>query len=94
MKYVITHQDGSPVDPKAIYFVLRVDKKSATPSPEQDEELAATRGALKWYAARTPKAHNAKAARATILKAELQDLKNQHHFNDTRADSHPPQSDP
>lgn len=26
-KYKIEHTDGSPIDPEAIYFVLRIDKK-------------------------------------------------------------------
>jgi len=25
-KYVVTHRDGSPVDPEAFYLVLRLDK--------------------------------------------------------------------
>lgn len=25
MKYTVTHTDGSPVDPGAVYYVLRID---------------------------------------------------------------------
>lgn len=44
MKYIITKADGSPVDPSARYFVLRVD--GANSSPERD----IARNAVKDYA--------------------------------------------
>lgn len=31
MKYTVTHTDGSPVDPGAVYYVLRIDDAKHSP---------------------------------------------------------------
>lgn len=55
-KFIISHADGSPVDPNARYFVLRVDGAG---NPKRDAARAAAR-----HFADLVRPHDAEAARA------------------------------
>lgn len=46
-RYIVTHTDGTPTDPAAIYFVLRLDSHGSDP-----DHIRACRSALKKYASR------------------------------------------
>ncbi len=48
-RYVVTKADGSPCDPNAIYFVLRLDGGG-----DDIEHIAACRKAARTYAAEAP----------------------------------------
>lgn len=48
-RYIITKADGSPCDPRAVYFVLRLDSYGDDP-----EHIEACRAAAKTYYERCP----------------------------------------
>lgn len=56
-RYVVSKADGSATDPRAFYFVLRLDEFGTDP-----EHIAACRCAARCYAANAPK-HLAKMAK-------------------------------
>lgn len=61
-KYQITKTDGSPVDPSAVYFILRLDAHG------KPEETDAARRAVECYASAVRQAdHEAAAAALAIL---------------------------
>lgn len=51
-RYKVEHADGSPIDPNAVYFVLRIDKGGSDPV-----HVRACRKALKTYVVHTEGTH-------------------------------------